>query len=107
MSKVLVINRGYHDYSDAKRYGELTFMSEGRLDKYCVGTILRDFEPFIKDSEKEDHILVSSLSIANILAGCLFVLKHRALNLLIYNETTRKYVSRRITFDQMIYDILD
>jgi len=107
MSKVLVINRGYHDYSDAQRFGKLTFMSEGRLDKYCVGKILRDFEPFIKDSEKDDHILVSSMTVANILAGCLFVLKHKALNLLIYNEQERKYISRRIMLDNLLYNMAD
>lgn len=101
MQKVFVINKGYHDYSDARRFGQIEFMSEGSLNKYCVGTILRQFKPFIDQSEGEDFILISSMSIASVLACSLFSVKHKRLNLLIFNAPQQKYYARRVRFEEL------
>jgi hypothetical protein len=101
VQKVYVVNKGYHDLSDAKRFGELTFLTEGSINRYNVGTMLRTFVPLLKSSTQEDYILVTGLTVMNIVACVVFAIKHEKLNLLLYKSPTRdgqqgKYMVREI-----------
>ena len=85
--KVFIVNKSYHDYSEAEKFGELVFMSEGSINRYSASKIFRIFEPFIKESKKTDYVLLTSMTImCSIICG-MFGAKHGRLNLLLHKPS--------------------
>lgn len=100
MKKVFIINRGGHDYSDAKRFGKLVFISEGILNRYSVGRMYREAVEKLRDSTNEDYLLVSGLNIMNTIVGGILSRKHGRLNLLLFRKNV--YIERRIIIDELL-----
>jgi len=61
MRKVFVVNRGCHDHSDAERFGELVFLSEGAINRYAVANMYREFVQQLRNSQEEDFLLITDL----------------------------------------------
>ena len=100
MPKVYIINRAPHDYSDAERFGEPVFLSEGKMNRFATNSIYRQFYEFLRESSPEDYILITSLNTMNIVACCIMTELHHQINILIHNSKEGIYVSRSITFKQ-------
>jgi len=104
--KVYIINKGGHDHSDAERYGELVFLSEGSINRYAVNSIYRRFVSFLKESSSEDYILITGLSVMSCVACAIFAHIHGRLNLLLYKtsrgEKEGYYVDRTIMIDELL-----
>lgn len=98
--KVYVINKSGHDFSPAKEYGELVFLSKGMVDKYDTNQMYRQFRKELKDSNPEDYILETSLTTLNVVACSLFAYKHGRLNLLLFKNG--RYVERTIMLGQLV-----
>ena len=98
--RVFVINKGTHDFSDAERFGEVVFLSNGPLNRFATDRMKEVFEDGLKDSGPHDYILVTSLSVANMIAGAIFARRHKRLNLLIYrlDGESSSYIERVIFF---------
>jgi hypothetical protein len=101
MKKVYVINKGCHDISDAKAYGELVYLSEGSINKFNTSTMYRRFLEELNSSSPNDHILVSGLTVMCCVACSIFATLHGRVNLLLYKSSRKKqipgyYVSREI-----------
>ena len=103
MAKVYVVNKGAHDHSDAERFGQLCYMSEGSINRYNTNTMFRDFTQVLKESKPEDYILPTGLTIMSNIACAIFTLMHKRLNLLIYKASRSggpgRYVQRSMVFD--------
>lgn len=97
MSKVYIVNRGPHDYSDAAKYGEIVFCTDGSLDKFDLAQMHRELSDSMLDSEPEDHILLTSLTSLCSVACSIFVFKHAQLHVLIHRGDS--YVERSLYFD--------
>ena len=107
-TKVFIINKSSHDFSGAEHFGEPVFMTNKPINRFATNQIVRRFTPFIEQSNKNDYLLLTGLSIMSTIAGAMFALKHGRLNLLIYRGQTEKekaewskitdYVSRTIVF---------
>lgn len=96
MTKVYVVSGSAHDFSSAKKYGELVFLSKGPINRYGVNNIHRQFESILKHSNPEDYILICGLSIMNAVASAIFARKHGRLNLLLFKQGN--YVERNLVF---------
>lgn len=99
---IYVPSKGAHDYSDAQRFGELVFMSEGRLNRYAVNKMFRTFDEHIQCSNSNDLILITSLTVMNAVICGMFASKHNCLNLLLFKSVPdgpSHYVDRRMVFD--------
>jgi len=94
---VYVVNKGPHDYSPAKEFGELIYLTQGTLSKYDVGQMYRECQPVLADSVPEDYILITSLTTLCTVACGIFAHLHGRLNLLIYKGN--KYVVRTVVFN--------
>ena len=106
-SKVYIINKGGHDHSDAKRFGELIFLSEGAINRYSTGNIYRIFTEGLVDSLPEDYILITGLSVMSSIACAIFARKHGRINLLLYKTSREQnvenyYVERTVMIDELI-----
>ena len=94
---VYVVNKSYHDFSDARRYGPLVYLSEGKMSRYEPNKMAREFSAKLSESTEEDYLLLSGLSMMNLIAGICFVLKHKRLNLLLFKNG--RYLQRNLTFN--------
>lgn len=86
--KVFIVNKSYHDYAEAEKFGDLIFMSEGSINRYSASKIFRLFEPFVKESKKTDYILLTSMTIMCSIVCGMFGAKHGRLNLLLHKPAT-------------------
>ena len=106
MSKVFVVNRGGHNHTDAERFGELIFMSEGTINRYAVSQMYRQFVDHMKDSTEDDFILLTGLSVMASVACSVFARIHGRLNLLLFKSSQSgeegRYVERTVMLDELL-----
>jgi len=102
MTKVYIINRGGHDHSDAERFGELVFLSQGSINRYAASQIYRQFVDALRDSHSDDYILITGLSVMSSIACAIFSRLHGRLNLLLYRGGNGKYVERKLVIDELL-----
>lgn len=94
MSKVYIVNKSAHDFSEASKYGEIIFLSEGPMNRYATNNMFRQFTDRLKDSEKGDYIVPCSLNVMNSIACALFAKEHGQLNLLLFKDG--RYIERNL-----------
>lgn len=90
--KVFIVSDGGHDYSDAKRFGELVFCTDEVIRKDDVAQMYRVLIQVLRDSGPEDFILVSSLTSLCMVASGIMADRWRELHLLIFKDG--QYVQR-------------
>ena len=103
--KVYIVNRGMHDYSGAEEFGEIIYMTEGVQNRTAMANMVRMFRPIIRKSNKMDYIVISSLSTMVAVACVLFVIKHRRLNVLLFDAKESIYLVRELLFDDDFADV--
>lgn len=101
--KVFIVNRSVHDFSAATTFGDLIYMSEGSINRFNTSGIYRKFYPILKDSHKEDYILITGLTIMNLVAAFIFAMKHKRLNLLLFRtyKDKKEYLERILIGDEI------
>jgi hypothetical protein len=92
--KVFVINDSGHDFSGAKSYGKLVFLSKGKVASLPINKYYRHFADKMKDITEHDYILITSLASLNCVAGWVVGSKGLPLNLLLYKDG--KYTVRTL-----------
>lgn len=97
MPLVYCVNRGGHDYSAAERFGQLVYLTEGKLAKYDVGQMYRECELGLAESTPDDYILLTSLTTLCSVACSMFAHRHGRLNLLIHKDDG--YVERKLILE--------
>ena len=88
MPTVYVINRASHDFSKAKKHGELCYLSNDPMDRYATNNMYRQFKEILEASSPDDYILVTSLTIMNV-------------NLLIHKTENNDYIVRRLDLSDL------
>ncbi len=97
MNKVFIANKSPHDFSGALKYGELVFVTEGKLNRFNANDMLRASMDVLKDSSPDDHIVLCSLNVLNSVLCSAFAVKHKRLNLLLFNKG--EYIERNLVFE--------
>ena len=92
--RVYVPNKGFHDYTDAKRYGSLHFVTTGVQNKYGVSNMARCWMDALSDSSPDDFILQTSLSVLCSVGAAAFATIHGRVNYLLWQND--KYIVRTI-----------
>ena len=100
MPTVYVINRGGHDYSAAKKYGPLVFLSEGPMSKYETSQIYRKFSMKLRESSSNDIIMLTGLTTMACIACACFAFLHGKLNLLLFKND--RYVERTLSLGELL-----
>jgi hypothetical protein len=94
MPRVYVVNKSAHDFSDAKRFGELVYLTEGSVNRFETSQIHREVTAAMRDAAKDDWLLVSALTVINTIAASILAMRFKRLNLLIYDIKTKRYADR-------------
>lgn len=101
MPTVYIVNRGGHDFSSARHYGELSFLTEGQYSPFAVDKIYREIANKLRKSKPEDYILCTGLSIMNSIACSCFAMKHGGkLNMLLFRNG--RYIARTLMVGELI-----
>ena len=98
--KVFVVNRSGHDYSAAKKYGDLVFVTEGRQNRFSVNTHGRSWAESLRDSGPDDLIILSSMNVLCSIGCALFASMHGCLNVLMFRNG--KYVKRELSMKELM-----
>lgn len=96
MAKVFIVNKSTHDFSAAKKFGTIVFLSKGSMNRYETNSMARKFLDKLEDSDENDYIVPCSLNVMNSLACAIFASKHKRLNLLLFKEGI--YIERNHVF---------
>jgi len=94
--RVYIINDSGHNFNKAKKYGDLVFLTKGRVASYKVTQHFRVFAEQMYDACEDDYILVTSLGSMNAIAGWLMGTLGFPLNLLLHIQKGDKYMIRRL-----------
>lgn len=98
MRQVYILGDGGHDYSDAKRFGELHFIhlpAESKWDLSAVYDILREE---LRSSDELDLLLVSNLASHLAVATAIMVEWYGRVNFLLYRND--KYEEKCLITDR-------
>lgn len=99
--RVFIINNSGHNFSRALPYGTPVFVTQDRVPKFNLTTMLRTFKEAFADSTPDDYILITGPLVMNVIAGAYFAHKHGRLNLLLYHTDPAgndRYISRKLLF---------
>ena len=97
MTRVYIVNKSAHDFHEAKKYGELVFITEGRLNRFNINDMHRQTIEVLADSTMNDYIVPCSLNVLNSIVCATFAVKHKKLNLLLFKQGN--YIERNIVFE--------
>jgi len=95
-ANVYIVNKSSHDFSAAKDFGNVIFLSEGPMNRYSTNNMHRTFFSILKNSSKGDYIVPCALNVMNSLACAIFSHLHGGLNLLLYKNGD--YIERNHVF---------
>jgi len=93
---VFIVNKSAHDFSRAKDFGEVRFITEGRLNRFSANDMHRQASEALKGSKPEDYIVPCSLNVLNSVVCATFAVMHSKLNLLLFKRG--EYLERNIVF---------
>lgn len=102
MAKVFVPNLSNHNFTDAKRYGELIYVTKGEQAKFGVNSMARCWTAALEQSQPDDYIIITSLNILCSIGCSVFAAKHGCLNLLLWRKD--RYIARELVFDKETCD---
>lgn len=94
--KVYIVNKGFHDFTPAKRYGKLVYLTERPVNPFSITTHMRTFIDLLKNSTEDDLLIASGMSTLVAMAAMILVAKHGKVNFLIYKTEIDGYFKRTI-----------
>ena len=105
-STVWIPNDSTHDFSSAERYGNLVYLTRGRVNRFSTSKLYREFVHLMKESTEHDYLVLTGLTMLNVLAASILAIKHKRINLLIFKSVGVKggYLERTIKFGETADD---
>ena len=97
MNTVFIVNKSAHDFHEAEKYGNLVFVTSGRLNRFNVNDMHRQTFDVLQGSKESDYIVPCSLNVLNSIVCATFAVMHKRLNLLLFKQGD--YIERNIVFE--------
>lgn len=96
MPKVYVVNNKVHDYSKAKRFGDLVNVTEGSVPIFKTDVVDKMVQDKLKHFTKDDYLLLSGPALLCIIASRIAFSKYDTVKFLIFDAKQQKYVARHL-----------
>ena len=95
---VYIANHAGSNYDDAKRFGDLVYMSRGSYQQDELDHILEKIKNYIKDSYPTDYLILDGARLLCSYAFSVWQVKHGFVNLLQWNPSFGKrcYEEKRV-----------
>lgn len=98
---IYVTNKSCHDFSDACKFGDLVFISEGPIQRTKTSVMYRYTWKALAKSRPNDFLLVTGMTIMNIIAASVMAHLHGRINLLLFDPNHKdKYLERTILLEK-------
>ena len=95
--RVYVPNKSHHDFSGAVSYGELVFLTEGRIpNRYQLNDLASGCSKRMEDAIGDDLLLIAGPTTLNCIAAAILGHKFGRVNFLIYDQVADKYTQRTV-----------
>jgi hypothetical protein len=98
------LNRHCHDYSAAAQYGTLNIVTEGIVPIFKIDALTDTVRNGLKEFKQDDFLLVSGPSVLGMIALGLLFTKYDAINLLVHDARSQKYVPRYLSKTLLTFD---
>jgi hypothetical protein len=89
-----------NDYSDAKRFGSLVYLSEGFFNSRDTHGIIRTITSGLADSCAEDYLLTCGMPLMSHIAVSYMIFRHQQVNLLLFRDF--RYIESKIDFQSFL-----
>ena len=99
MKKVYVLNNGGQDYTDAERFGQLVFCTEGALNKWDIAQMYRELENILFQASKDDYIMIGSLTSLCAVATAIMANQFGEVHFLLYKDG--QYIERHLMLENI------
>ena len=96
MAKVYIVNDANYDYSKAEQYGELVYVTRGKLPIFRTSTVRVMLEKGLVKFTKDDYLLISGPTIVSIMAATILYNKFDTVKFLVFDAKQQDYVVRHI-----------
>jgi hypothetical protein len=96
MAKVYIVNNTNHDYSKAEQYGELVYVTKGKLPIFKTNTVRALLEKGLVKFSKDDYLLISGPAIVSVMAATILYSRFDTVKFLIFDAKQQNYVVRHI-----------
>jgi len=96
MSKVYIVNKSGHDFSQAEVYGELIILTQGTVNVFATDRLRDELRNKLKDSQEGDYLLLSGSGVLCALATLIMIELHGKVKWLLYNFKSHEYVVREV-----------
>ncbi len=93
---VFIPHRANHDYTDAKSFGELVFLTEGEQNRFKLNQLYTELGKKMLNARPDDYLMITGPTTVNIVASTLLVNRFGRVNFLIFDGFLGRYVSRPI-----------
>ena len=100
--KVYIPNKAGHDFSDAERFGDLVYLTQGIVKRYSTNHIYRQLIEGMEGAMPQDYLLVSSLSIINAIAASILARQFGKVNYLLFSGGS--YMERTVDVDALLQE---
>ncbi len=98
MKKVYILGDGGHDYTDARRFGELHFIQIPSAMKWEIAALYDHLRENLMSAEHDDYLLVSNLASHIAVATAIMVEWFGQVNLLLFRND--KYEAHTLITDR-------
>lgn len=88
MRRVYILGDGGHDYTDARRFGELHFISIPVEMKWEISAVYDLLREELMESSEDDLLLISNLASHLAIATAIMVEWYGRVNFLLYRNNT-------------------
>lgn len=97
MAKVYIVNDANYDYSKAEQYGELVYVTRGKIPIFKTSTVRAMLEKGLVKFTKDDYLLISGSAIVNIMAATILYNKFDTVKFLVFDAKQQDYVVRHLS----------
>jgi hypothetical protein len=101
LKRVFVVHDKGHDLTDARRFGELKIILDGKVNPFDMTSRLTDIRDGLKEAGPEDYILLSGYALLNVMAAGILMERFGQLNILLFDGLERNYRLRTLTKTQL------
>lgn len=99
--RVYVPVKSTHNFDDAKQYGQLTYLTQGTLNKLALVELYRVIAAALAGAEPDDYLMLAGPTTVNVVAASILSHRFGRINYLVFDGYTQKYVSRPIVIDNL------
>jgi len=96
---VYIPNLVFHNYEDAKQYGQLVQLSKGSIDQIDTEEVTKRFREKLAEAHQDDFILMSGSPLLNVIAVGIILDMYGTVNMLQWNGILQEYFKIEFTLE--------